>query len=121
MSTPFSVSVAVAFARDAGQPECTTAFSLSDTFEAKDDDVYDLVGAGTENITLKGEAKLLLIKLDASATAAAVLVVLNGGADEIEIPPGGCKLIVNPAPSAGVTSLTIEHTTANKVTLVALS
>jgi hypothetical protein len=121
MSTPFSVSVSISFSRDTSQPETTTAFALSDTFEAKDDDIYDLTGAGVESITLKGQAKLLFIKVAADAAAAEILVELNGGSDQIEIPPGGSKLIVNPAPSAGVTSLVINHTTANKVTLVALS
>jgi hypothetical protein len=119
MATPVTVSVTVSFSPDTGQPEGSRTFSLSDNFDQKDDDIYVLSGAGTESVTLKTDAKVLLVKLNSAATAEINLNV-NAGTDNIEISPGGCILLCSPSPSTGITAIDIVYTSDAIVTLVSL-
>ena len=119
MSTPVTVSLTVSFSPDTGQPTGNRVFSLSGNFDQKDDDIYVLAGSGTESITLKTDAKILLVKLASGATAPVNLNV-NGGTDNIELSAGGCLLFCNPSPSTGITSLDVVYTSDATVSLVSL-
>lgn len=117
---PFSGSISLSFSPDDSQPQAVRSLTLTGSFDVQDDDLLSLTGAGTESLTLKAAAKVLFIKVDSSATAAAINVIANGGADTWEISPGGGILYMNPVPSAGITSLDIVYTTSNIVRVVAL-
>lgn len=118
---PFTVSTSLSFSPDGVAPVSTQALSETGSYDQKDDDQFNLTGAGSASMTLKAAAKALQISVDASATAAEINVNINGGTDDIEIAPGGHIQIFNPDPNVGITSLDIVHTTANVVKVIALS
>jgi hypothetical protein len=120
-SIPFTVSAGLTFSPDGVATESPHALSATGSFDQKDDDQVSLSGSGSVVLTLKGQAKALQISVDASATASPILVNVNGGSDDIEISPGGFMEVYNPVPSAGITAITITHTTANVVRVVALA
>lgn len=118
MSTSATVSVTVSFPPDDGQPVANHVYSSSITFDQKDDDIYTVTGAGTESVTLKGIAKVLFIKLNATATQP---VNINIGTDDWELAPGGLIMVVAPSPSVGISSLDIVHTADATVHLIGLA
>jgi len=75
----------------------------------------DLVGAGTQVAPLPAlgaGARAILVKVDASSTAAPVNLRFNGGgaSGEIEVSPGGFFFLCSGAPVAGVTSMSVVYT-----------
>ena len=120
-AVPFTLAASIDFSPDGVAPTCPRSRSITGAWDEKDDDQHNLTGSGSVVVTLKGPAKALYITVDASSTAAPLNIRINGGTDDIEISPGGLMVLSNPNPSVGITSVTIVHTTANVVTLVALS
>lgn len=118
---PFSISTSLSFSPDGVAATCPRSLAASSTFDQKDDDQFELTGAGTVSMTLKAAAKALQISVDASATAAEVNININSGVENIEIAPGGHLQLYNPVPNVGITALDIVYTTSNVVRVVALS
>ena len=120
MVTPFTVNGSLQIPPDPGQPVAPIPFALSGQFDAKVCMELNLVGGGTHvvcfgTIAAPG-AKVILIEVDADPAAAPIHVQNNGGAaGQIEIAPGGFIIFGNPAPVAGSTTMSIVHTTNNKV------
>lgn len=116
MTTPFSFSGSLVYPPDAGQPNATRAFSQSGNFTVKAEFDYDLSGAGSQTVDFGSvaDAKAILIEV-ASDAAAPVNLRFNGGTDDIEVSAGGFFCLASPAPSTGVTALSIVHTDAAKV------
>jgi hypothetical protein len=63
-----------------------------------------MVGFGTLD-----QVKGMLIEVSPSSLGPVILHV-NSGTDDIEIAPGGFWAYSNPAPTAGITALSIDYT-----------
>lgn len=113
MTVPFSLAGTLIYPPDAGQPQATRSFSGSGQFVSKQESDFSLTGTGTLVVSFGtvGAAKAILLELDATSVAA-VTVHINGGTDNIEIAPGGFICYSNPAPGAGITSLSVAYTAA---------
>jgi len=96
---------------------------MSSQFDSANEQVLNLSGSGTAVIPFgtvpAAGLKGLLIKVDASTTAAAITVAIDGGTP-FEVSPGGFVAVGSPAPVAGITSVSIAYTSANKVRVWAL-
>lgn len=60
-------------------------------------------------------AKMVAIKYDARTGAAPVQFTFNGGADLLEVSTGGFVVYFSPTPVAGITGLSLSHTTSGKI------
>lgn len=124
MSTPFSFAGTFQLPADTGLEPDPIAMSMSGQFDSENKQVLNLSGTGSVSVPF-GTApvaglKGLLIKVDANATGAPVLVTINGGNTPVEVSPGGFLALGSPIPGAGITSIDIAYTTANKVRIWAL-
>lgn len=122
MSVPYTLNGTLDFPPDVGAPNLPIVFSGSGQFKSRPADVLNLVGSGSKIVNMGTIApagtKLVLIEVDPDSTNTKlpILVVVNGSATgKIEVAPGGCMLVHNPKPVAGITALTIEYTTDNTV------
>lgn len=122
--TPFTLQGFLRFPPDDGAADADRSFSYQGTFTHKVE--YDLIltGAGTVALdfgTLVADgAKAIQIEVaeaDAGDTKAPVNFQHNGaGAPaNIEVAQGGFLAYANPAPSAGILSLSVVHTQNAKV------
>jgi hypothetical protein len=123
MSAPYTISGTLTFPPDTGAANLPIAFSGSGQFTSRPADVLNLTGTGTEPLNLgtipAAGAKAVLIEVDPDTnppTKTPVIIKVNGSATGgIEIAPGGCALIHNPSPVAGITALDAVYTSANVV------
>lgn len=117
MSTPFSFSGTLKVPLDLGIPEEMLNVAFASAYDQYCLSKMDLVGAGTKSVPFGNlgapGAKFVLIKVDASATAAPVQLRWNGGGalGQQEIAPGGFLLLGSSVPVAGMTSLDVVFTT----------
>lgn len=122
--TPFAFAGTFQLPADAGLAADPISINMTGQYGSENRQVLDLVGTGTASIPFgtapSAGLKGLLIKVDANPTSAPVLVTINGSADPIEISPGGFIAVGSPTPGAGITSISIAYTTANKVRVWAL-
>ena len=121
MATPFTFSGSLVYPPDAGQPPATRAFSNSGNFDVKAEYEYALVGAGTQVVDFGSvaDAKAILVEV-ATDAGAPVNLRVNGGVDDIEVAPGGFFCLSSPAPSTGISAMSIVHTADAKVTVYVL-
>lgn len=130
MSTPFTFTGTLSRPSATGQPSCNIPLplvALSSSFSTKSEDEYILTGAGTKAVDMASinatGAKFFSIEvgtLNASGqpAAAAVMVRVNGGSDDIELAPGGFLVFSSPTPTAlGILSLSLVHTLDALVTV----
>lgn len=111
MSKAFSAQGSLTYPPDSGQPAAVRAVSQSGTFTSKQEAELVLVGAGTHVVDFGTVAKAKAILVDVHADSVApVGLIFNGGAEQIELSPGGSMQINSPTPGAGITSLSIVHT-----------
>jgi hypothetical protein len=82
--------------------------------------VYNIIGAGTELITLKSKAKLILVKIAAATVVDEVTIKVNGEATGFPVTTGGALLIASPTPDTGIDELSVTTTGAVKMTVIAL-
>lgn len=122
MAVPYLLSGTLEFPPDTGAPNLPIALSGSGTFLSRPADVLNLTGSGTASVNMgsipAAGAKVVLIEVDPDPTAlkAPIIVRVNSSlTGGIEIAPGGCALIHNPKPTAGITDLDIVYTSANTV------
>lgn len=117
MSTPFSFAGTLKVPLDAGIPEEMLSVLFSSAYDQYCLSKMDLVSAGTKSVPFGNlgapGAKLVLIKVDASPTAAPIQLRWNGGAalGQQELAPGGFLILGSNVPVAGMTSLDIVFTT----------
>jgi hypothetical protein len=122
MSAPWSILATLNFPGAPSLPAQGVPANVTGAFDQNAIAEFDLVGTGTKvvgNLPSSG-AKALLIHLEAGVGVAPVLVTLNGANMPIEISSGGFIIIANPAPTAGVTTISIAHTAACTVRVWAL-
>jgi len=125
MSTPFALQATLQLPPDVGLPQVSVALAVSSQFDSKADFDLQLTGAGTHSVNLGTSIapglKALLVKVDASATAAPITLLVNGAVTGgFEISPGGGIALASPNPVVGITALDIVHTTAVTVRIWAL-
>lgn len=130
MSTPLTFSGILSRPSATGQPNCNIPLplvALAAAFNTKSEDEYILTGSGTKvvdmaSISVSG-AKFFSIEVGTTnaagqPAAAAVMLRVNGGSDDIELSPGGWVIYSNPNPTTlGVLSLSLVHTFDAKVTV----
>jgi hypothetical protein len=111
MSKAFSFQGSLSYPPDAGQPSVLRALSQSGSFTSKVEQELVLTGAGTEVVDFGSvaNAKLFMVKVR-SDSVVPVGLVFNAGSEQLEVSPGGFAVIGSPAPSAGITDLSIVHT-----------
>lgn len=124
---PYTLDATVTLPPDDGQPVATLDLTASGTFthEVKMQLVLD--AAGDEVVPFGSipstGAKLVLIDYPVTASSDAPIgVTINGGDEPLLISAGGGLIISSPNPSgAGITSMSINHTTTGtvKITLLA--
>ena len=93
----------------------TTAY-----YVALEEKLLNITAAGTVAVSFGSigapGAKGVLIRYDAQpAPAAPVAVTLNGGNQPLEICPGGMLVLFNPAPTAGITAMSLAVTAACQI------
>lgn len=115
---PFTLEASLVLSPDEGQPNATFDFSFGGTFEHQAIHKIELAGTGTHNvgfgtIAAPGARAVFLEYLNNAASGLLpVILNLNGGSDDIEITPGGCFVYCNPTATAGITSMSIAHTSS---------
>ena len=123
MTTPFAFAGSFQLPPDSGSPADPIAFNMSSQFDSLNEQVLNLTGSGTKVIPFgtvpAAGLKGLLLKVDANPTGTPVTVAINGGTP-FEVSPGGFVALGSPAPVAGVTAISVTHTSANKVRVWAL-
>ena len=122
MTIPYTVSGSLTFPPEPSAAECVRALQASGTYTQKQDDRYTLTGSGTQNVTFSADLKILLVQVEAGATAA-VNVRINTSTDDIEVTAGGFILISNPTPGSGtgILQINLVHTTDAVVRVIGLS
>jgi len=117
---PFSVSGTLQFTPYPGGQPLPVPFNASGNFTSKSDDKYEIVGAGTKAIDFgtcpAGGCKVLLVYYEAGTAS----VMLQLGAEQIELKPGGVHLYINPSPVAGIVSANLITTADASVRCVVL-
>jgi hypothetical protein len=126
MPTPFSFNGSLQLPGDAALCATPIPIALAAQFSAEFVGVFPVQGAGTFHVPLGmiGPAGLkgLLIKVDPSTdpTVAPIVVRVNGQPIGEEVSPGGFKALGSPQPVAGITTLSVTHTSSNTVRIWAL-
>jgi hypothetical protein len=116
MSTPYTFSGTLVYPPDDGQPAVARPFSVSGQYDVKAEFDYDLLGGGTQVVDFGSVSDAKAIQIEVAADAQApVNVRFNGGTDDVEISAGGFLCAANPAPSTGVSALSLVHTNDAKV------
>lgn len=121
MSTPFSISGSLDYPPDDGQPVASRDFSVSNSFDSKEEADYNLASGGPSPQTVcfgtitNAKAFLIEVAADSSPSAAPINVSINGGTDAWEIAPGGFLAYASPSPVSGIQSMEIAYTSAAKV------
>jgi hypothetical protein len=111
MSKAFSAQGSLTYPPDTGQPSAVRAVSQSGTFASKQEAELVLVGSGTHVVDFGTVAKAKAVLVDVHADSAAPAgLIFNGGAEPIEVSPGGSLQINSPSPATGITALSIVHT-----------
>lgn len=127
MPTPFGFHGHLQLPGDVGLAPTAIPMMMASHFSAELVAVYPLQGAGTLQVPLGaiGAAGLkgLLVKVDPTSdpTVTPVHVRVNGQSIGEEIAPGGFKALGSPQPVAGITALSIVHTSSNTVRIWAVA
>lgn len=124
---PYTLSAAVTLPPDDGQPIATRDLIASGSFTHKVESELVLPASGTRVIDFgtipSTGAKLVMVEYPLTTVAdAPINLLLNGGIVGIPLSPGGGAILSSPTPTgAGITALSIVHTTTGtvKVTLLA--
>jgi hypothetical protein len=79
----------------------------------------ELSGSGTKTLDFGTSsptgAKFVLVKVAAGQGVGPVLVHTNGAVSTEEVSAGGMKMLCSPSPIDGITSMSLEYTTAASV------
>lgn len=122
MATPFSVQGVLNLPGAPGLSADPLPFGISSQFDSKAECEYLLPAlAGTKSVDFGtmpvAGAKVVLLSYEALPDVAAdpLEVTLNGGSAPVEVSAGGFLCIGSPSPATGITSLSIDYTSAGKV------
>ncbi len=131
MGTPFVVNGSLSFPPAPGVPSLPIPFTFSGQFNNDANSILTLIGTGTQVVSLGTVPStgllVLLVMVDAvspttpGVAPSPVLVKINSSVTPEEISAGGVKLLINPAPVAGITSLSITYSSDVRVRVWALS
>jgi len=112
MSTAFSLQGSFDFPPDDGEPIAKRPFSQSGNFDSKSEPDLILTGAGTHVVGFGTIAALKAAVIEVAPTSLApVILNFNGGADPVEVSPGGFWAYSNPAPGGSpITAISVVHT-----------
>jgi len=115
MSSAYQFTGQLAFPPDRGVPPPLIPFAATVTFDDQNALIMSLSGSSTKTVDLSNfdaaGVKGLFIKVDTADPAPSpILIKYNGSNQGTELSGGGMAVIVNPTPVAGVTALTITHT-----------
>jgi|SRR5688572_20052401 len=121
---PFTLTASLVLPPDTGQPNETLEYLFSGTFNSAAKHKLDLSGSATHvvgfgTIPAAGAKAIFLEYENLAPTNAVIQVTFNGG-DPIPVSPGGFIAYSNPTPAAGITAMTIAHTTSCTVRLAIL-
>ncbi len=121
---PSIISASLELPPDTSQPNAILSHAFSGTFLHGGPVKLELIGASTHSvgfgtIPAAGAKAVWLEYENLAPTNAVVLVTFNAG-DPIPISPGGFLLYSNPTPAAGITAMTIAHTTTCTVRVALL-
>lgn len=117
--TPFTLTSTLSFPPIDGQPNVAVPFNYSGQYKSRE--IHDLyfTGSGTFVVpmgTVAAPGALLVIIEQVPVTGAApVIVKYNSASQGKELAPGGGDLYFNPAPAAGVTSISFDYTAPGRV------
>lgn len=120
MSLPVSLAGTLRYTANPGQPEQSVAINISMQYTKRSEALLPLTGSGTKDVDF-GEvvspgAKAVVVLVDADPTGAAqpIMCRYNGGTatGQKEVSPGGAEILLSPNPSAGITELSIVHTSS---------
>jgi hypothetical protein len=126
MTTPLTFSGALTFPADPGGSPVPIAIAFAGQYDEIIAETLKFSGSGSKTIDLTplnggAGATILLIKMDAQvAGTPPVFVKVNSETVGEELQPGGFKVTGNPAPAAGITSVTIVYTGVATIRLWAL-
>lgn len=113
-SISFVLNGSLQYPPDEGAPPVTVQFGITAQGQSQEGGRMTLTGTGTKVIPFgtvgSPGAKGVLIEYLPQPGGVPVNVTFNGGTDALEISPGGFLAIGNPAPTAGITSLSIAYT-----------
>jgi len=111
---PFNLTITLMLPLIDGQPAVPVPFTFSGQYKQRG--LFDESFSGSGNMSIpmgsigSPGALLVIIEHVAVQGAAPILVKYNGASQGKEIAPGGGDFYFNPAPSAGVTSISIDYT-----------
>lgn len=117
--TPFTFDSTLNFPPIDGRPAIPWPFNIASQYKSRE--IHDLyfAGAGTQVIPMgtiaAPGAVFVLVEHVAVAGAATILVKYNGAETGKELAPGGFDIYFNPAPSAGITSISFDYTALGRV------
>jgi hypothetical protein len=115
MTTPLTFSGALTFPADPGGSPVPIAIAFAGQYDEIIAETLKFSGSGSKTIDLTP------LKMDAQvAGTPPVFVKVNSETVGEELQPGGFKVTGNPAPAAGITSVTIVYTGVATIRLWAL-
>lgn len=117
---PFSLLAKLLFATDDGKPQVEHTAQGDGQFTTLAAGTLTVLGASTTPVpfgtTPAAGAKAVQLEYLADAVnLQPIQVTFNGGTDQMEISPGGSITYHNPNPVAGLTGMTLAHTTNGTV------
>lgn len=125
MSIPFSITATLNLPGGPTLPNDPIPAAVSSNFDHDSEFRLVLSGSGTKNLDLgtvgSPGLKGLLIMVEASSTAAPIVVRANAAVTGVEIAPGGFLAMGSPVPVSGITALSIDYTSSVTVRIWALA
>jgi len=107
---PFSFAGAFQYTPYSGAQPVPLPLNFSGNFTSKSDDKYEIVGAVTKAIDFgtvgAAGCKVLVVVYEQGASP----IMLQIGAQQIEMKPGSVEMYFNPSPTAGVTAANLITT-----------
>lgn len=117
--SPFTLTSVLSFPPIDGQPLIPVPFNYSGQYKSRG--IHDLYFTGTGTFvvpmgTIASPGALVCIVEHVPVTGAMPIVLLyNGASQGKELAPGGGDLYYNPAPVAGITSLSFSYIALGRV------
>jgi hypothetical protein len=120
LQQPFAFNGVLQDAADQSLPQDPIPFNFSAQFTARSSGVLSLSGSGSQALPFgtigSPGAKAIFIRYDGGQQGALpVLLTLNSDTVPEEITPGGMFALMNPNPTAGVTSASIAFTASCQI------
>lgn len=120
MATPFSFDGTLTLPEGPNLPAEPLPFALASQYNSRVEYELDMpAAAGTISLdfgTMPAEGcKAILVTYEPLSSAAPVQITFNDASVPLELTQGGFLVFASPKPVAGITSMTVAHTTAGKL------